>query len=146
MLLNRERYDLADSFSALLNRDPIKQKFKSQIKRSLYGFMRTVPVPIVTLDPYSPKHSTDFSYNLLVLGFYQFKEPFYKAFKSVNHRVNQIRHLQFRPTGYSKRVRNKYMPSILEAIRTKKTRGRNIDTFLLELQLGRENPSTHSPQ
>ena len=60
MLLNREWYDLADSFSALLNRDSIKQKFKSQINRSHCRFMRTVPVPIVMLDPYSPKHNTDF--------------------------------------------------------------------------------------
>ena len=69
MLLNREWYDLADSFSALLNRDPIKQKFKSQINRSRCEFMRTVLVPVVMLDPYSPKHSTDFSYNLFVLSF-----------------------------------------------------------------------------
>ena len=107
MLLNREWNDLADSFSALLNRDPIKQKFKSQINRSRCGFMGTVPVLVVKLDPYSPKHSTDFFYNLFVLSFYQLKEPFYKAFRSVSHRVNQSRHLQLRPTGCSKRARNK---------------------------------------
>ena len=107
MLLNRDWYDLADSFSALLNRDPIKQKFKSQINRSCCGFKRTVLVLVVTLDPYSPKHNIDFSYNLFVLSFYQFKEPFYKAFRSFSHIVNQIRHLQLRSTGYSKRARNK---------------------------------------
>ena len=104
LLNNRGLNDLADRFNALFNRDPIKQKFKSQINRSRCGFMLTVPVLIVTLDPYSPKHSTDFSYNLFVLSFYQLKEPFYKAFRSFGHRVNQIRHLQMRPTGCIKRA------------------------------------------
>ena len=51
---------LATSGSAFVNKYPIKQKFKSQVNCYLCSFMRTVPVPIITLDPYSPKNSTDF--------------------------------------------------------------------------------------